>query len=120
MTSRILLLALFASSVAGAATPALPIRSGEYVFRHKDAEFPNQPGVAVKVRITGRHIVVINPVAGGVFPKGMLTEGTLVWHAQTREWIIATQPSDRDASEVGGCSEGPEVVDLMHRIYWTC
>ena len=26
----------------------------------------------------------------------------------------------RTATEVGGCSDGPEVVDLKKRIYWTC
>ena len=120
MTSRIVLLVLLASSIAGAATPPLLLPSGEYVFRCKDAEFPYQPGFAVNVRIDGRHFVVVNPVAGRVFPKGVLAEGTLVWHARTREWIVSTQPSDRDAKDVGGCSGGPDVVDLKHGIYWTC
>lgn len=29
-------------------------------------------------------------------------------------------PSDADAPQVGGCSEGPDVVDLVRKIYWTC
>lgn len=26
----------------------------------------------------------------------------------------------RGACFVGGCSDGPEVIDLEERIYWTC
>lgn len=54
------------------------------------------------------------------FPKGTIAEGTLMWHPKTKEWIIGLEAGDRDAVEVGGCSDGPEVVDLKKRIFWTC
>ena len=31
-----------------------------------------------------------------------------------------TLASSPVAEAVGGCSDGPEVVDLEKRIYWTC
>ena len=76
-------------------------------------------GNPVVVRIRGHHIEVINTKADG-FPIGVIAKGTLMWHAKYKAWIIGNSDSDRYAKDVGGCSEGPEEVDLRHRIYWTC
>ena len=43
-----------------------------------------------------------------------------MWHPASKRWIIGEKPSDRSLQEVGGCSDGPEVVDLVRKIYWTC
>ena len=74
----------------------------------------------VVVKIAGRHITVISTTTADGFPKGIIAEGTLMWHPKTKEWIIGLEAGDRDAVEVGGCSGGPEVVDLKKRIFWTC
>lgn len=76
--------------------------------------------IDVTVTIDGRRIKVVNERATSVFPEGILTEGTLYWHPGSRQWIIVESQSDREATEVGGCSDGPEVVDLVGKIYWTC
>ena len=54
------------------------------------------------------------------FSRGVIAEGELTWHARSRQWIIGVESADKDADEVGGCSDGPEVVDLVARVYWTC
>jgi hypothetical protein len=74
----------------------------------------------VDVLIAGPHVTVINPGANDGFPEGVIAEGTLAWHAPSRQWIIANDPSDATVAEVGGCSGGPDVIDLGHRVYWTC
>lgn len=102
------------------AAPALPLRSGVYTFKHKFAEQPDMPSLVLTARIRGHHIVLINRSASEVFPKGVIAEGTLMWHAASRQWIIATSKTDRHAKDVGGCSAGPDVVDLRKKIYWTC
>lgn len=48
-------------SGAAQADPALPIKSGTYLFQHRDAEFPNAHGFPVRVTIRGDKITVINP-----------------------------------------------------------
>jgi hypothetical protein len=116
----IVLIALATASAALAGEPKLPIRPGQYAFRHQFAEQPEVPSIPLVARISGRHIVLINEVQSNVFPKGVIAEGTLMWHAESAQWIIGENKSDRYAEEVGGCSGGPEVVDLEHRIYWTC
>lgn len=120
MKSLFLFIALAASSLASAVEPMLPIRSGLYAFQHKFAEQPEAPSIRLLAQISGRHIVLINEAQSSVFPKGVIAEGNLMWHAKSGQWIISQSPLDRLADEVGGCSDGPEVVDLEHRVYWTC
>ena len=100
--------------------PELPIGSGTYQFKHKFAEHPSMPSIDVTVTIEGRQIKVVNERETSVFPEGIIAEGVLYWHPGSRQWIIGDSQSDREAAEVGGCSDGPEVVDLIGRVYWTC
>lgn len=97
-----------------------PLPAGDYAFTHRFAEQSEIPGSAVTIRIDGDHITVRNGGALPAFPRGVIAEGRLMWHVASGQWIIGKSPEDRSAPEVGGCSEGPEVVDLDARIYWTC
>jgi hypothetical protein len=115
-----LLLVLAISACQSSPEPPLP--SGEYVFEHKfaEAEQSSIPSIKLDVQIQGRHVVLINNDRTDVFPAGIIKEGTLMWHAASGQWIIAKEPTDAEAAAVGGCSDGPELVDLERRIYWTC
>jgi hypothetical protein len=109
-----------APALSAADAPEIPIASGQYVFEHRFAEHPTIPSIRLQVTIAGERIVVVNPAAADPFPAGTLAEGQLMWHAGSRQWIIGDAPADASAPDVGGCSDGPEVVDLANRIYWTC
>jgi hypothetical protein len=113
-----LLFALMLSACQSSTEP--PLASGDYVFVHKFAEHPDIPSIKLDVQIRGRHIVLTNNDRTDVFPAGVINEGTLMWHGPSSQWVIGTQLTAADATEVGGCSDGPEVVDLERRIYWTC
>lgn len=112
--------ATLTSACSTASAPQLPLAPGQYVFQHRFAEHPELPSVALVVTISDSRIVVVNPTASGPFPAGILSEGRLLWHASSRQWIIGQDAADLQARDVGGCSDGPEVVDLEQRIYWTC
>ena len=118
---HLLCFALFAafSAIAGSAPP-LPIQPGQYTFRHRFAEQPDLPSISLTATIRGHHIVLINPGESRVFPHGVVAEGTLMWNVAIKQWVIGGQASDSTTHEAGGCSEGPEVVDLVNRVYWTC
>ena len=113
------LILLLASAMACTTTP-LPIQPGNYRFQHHFAEQPTIPSITVDVEIDGRHIVVTNNDRTDVFPRGVIAEGTLMWHPVSRQWIIGDKPSDADLKDVGGCSDGPQVVDLKDHVFWTC
>jgi hypothetical protein len=107
---------------AVAAEQKMPLKDGEYIFEHKyaEAEQHNIKSISLIVTIREYHIVVTNKDRFEVFPKGVIEEGTLMWHSKSGQWIIGTSPSDKDADEAGGCTDGPMVIDLEKRIYWTC
>jgi len=98
----------------------LPIKNGDYQFQHKFAEHPDMESIHFLVKIRGSHIAVLNVESSDVFPMGLIEEGTLMFHEGEQEWIISTSPNDINAKEVGGCSDGPTVVDLIKKIYWSC
>ena len=120
MNLFIALIAFAISSSTTASMPRLPIPSGQYLFAHRSAEHPNIVAIPVIVRIAGHHITVTCQVECDGFPKGLIDEGTLMWNKKSKEWVIGYSDSDRYANEVGGCSEGPTVVDLKNKVYWTC
>lgn len=114
---------LFVAGLCVASTspgPSLPIKSGDYKFSHRFAEHPSLSSIRLNVRISGSHVTVENPIASDPFPAGVLDEGTLMWHAATKQWIIGNEESDKFAEDVRGCSEGPAVIDLVAKVYWTC
>ncbi len=115
------LFALLAFAPARAnGAPKVPLRSGTYVFRHRDEEFPASLGFEVKVVIRGDVITVINPREHGPMPAGVLDGGTLFWHPRSRVWIITSTKADRSDQLIGPCGGGPSVVDFKARIIWTC
>jgi hypothetical protein len=70
--------------------------------------------------ISGDSIKIIN---NGSMPgrKGdIIEQGTIIRHKFTGQWIIATKPEDEFAEEVGGCSDGPRVIDFKKKKWWTC
>jgi hypothetical protein len=120
MKHLFMLLVLANSCIAAASTPRQPLQSGTYTFQHKFAEHPDMPSISLTAKISRGRIKLINNSQSAVFPKGVIASGKLMWHASSSEWIIGHNKSDQFAKEAGGCSDGPEVVDLELKIYWTC
>ena len=115
---------LFFLSMQGLAADkkVLPIADGHYIFQHRFAEHPMMESVQLNVLIQGNSIRIENNDAmkDSLFPLGLIDEGELYWHASSGQWIIVTDDSDKEAVDVGGCSDGPYVVDLIEQEYWTC
>ena len=120
MSRFLAILLVLIAGCSSSAEPAVPLGPGEYTFQHRFAEHPTMPSFQLKARISGKRIVLTNPAASGPFPAGVLAEGELMWHTGSKQWIIGQEASDRSLQDVGGCSDGPEVVDLVGKIYWTC
>ena len=57
---------------------------------------------------------------GVAVDERVLADGELAWHAGARRWIIADDPADVAAPEVGGCTDGPPTVDLALREFPDC
>lgn len=118
----LLFVSLVGCSVGVEQEKRIPLKDGEYIFEHKFAEANQERIKSIKllVKIKGKHIIVINNDRFDVFPMGLVDEGELMWHSKSGQWIIGNSSTDKNEADVGGCSDGPTVVDLKRKIYWTC
>ena len=99
------------------------LKNGTYKFSIRDAEYVGHPIVAkCKVIINGNKIKVIYTDNTLTLIKygDTFDEGTLIWHKKTKQWIIGHSKQDINAKEVGGCSDGPRVIDLKKKEIWNC
>jgi hypothetical protein len=106
--------------LAVAEEPPIPLPTGRYEFTHRFAEHPDMSSIKLIAEIIGDHIELTNADSDRIFPFGLIEEGTLMWHAASQQWIIGDSEEDRKAHDVGSCSAGPSVVDLVKLEYWTC
>lgn len=122
MSPKIKLLALVTSLFLAETTARGQIpKSGTYQYDVAFAEWSGKSlGSTVTVVISGDSVKIINngSLAG---KKGEIIEqGRIMKHKFTGLWIIATKPEDEFAKEVGGCSDGPRIIDFKNRKWWTC
>lgn len=121
MRNAIAMTLLAWASLCLAADPPIPVKSGTYQFRWKDAEFSSSAGFPVKVVIDGRRVCVVNEHAGGAAPLGELESAQLMWNTKVGKWVLGYSDADKVAPDPGGCSgEGPHVIDFEARVIWTC
>ncbi len=99
------------------------LKNGTYKFSIRDAEYVSHPIVAkCKVIIKRDKIKVIYIDSSLTLIKygDIFDEGILMWHKKTKQWIIGHSKQDKNAKEVGGCSDGPRVIDLKKKEIWNC
>lgn len=102
---------------------ALPYKNGTYTFDMIFTEFMTQPNkTTCTVIIKGDHIRIEMDGSGNLPGKkgDLITEGTLFKHERTGKWVIIKKEEDKTANEIGGCSDGPQVIDFEKKIFYTC
>jgi hypothetical protein len=98
-------------------------KNGTYTYSIAFAESGGRSlGASCTVIINSDRIKVVhNGTTRMSGHKGdILDEGIIMMHTKTGAWIIGHSIKDKDAKEVGGCSEGPSVIDFKRRKFWTC
>lgn len=76
--------------------------------------------IKLEVMIDNPKIVVRSNEESKIWSTGTIEEGELFFHKSSQKWIIIHSYEDKNALEIGGCTDGPTVVDLINKIYWTC
>jgi hypothetical protein len=95
--------------------------SGTYEYQVAFVEWSGKSlRSTVTVIISGDSIKVINDGSLSGKKGGIIERGKIMKHKSTGKWIIATKPEDEFADEIGGCSDGPRVIDFKNRKWWTC
>ncbi|GAB5558055.1 MAG: hypothetical protein SchgKO_22680 [Schleiferiaceae bacterium] len=95
---------------------------GTYSYDIAFAEWNGKTlGDKVNITISGDQIEVVyaegnlsNTEPGYVFVKGVIKKH------KSGAWIICETPDDINASEVGGCVDGPYVIDFDKKLFWLC
>ena len=117
-----ILVFLFLSFLSAGAQAQKP-KDGTYTFAIAFAEWQDRSlGATCTVVIRGDSVTVLHNGSKGLSGKkgDVLDKGILVKHARTGQWIIAHDAKDRYAKEVGGCTDGPAVLDFRRKKYSIC
>ena len=98
-------------------------KDGTYTYSIAFAEWKGKSlGATCTVIIKGDSIKVIhngNTNLTGI--KGdILEQGIIMKHKKSGRWIIGQNKKDKDAKEIGGCSNGPSVIDFKTKKFWSC
>ena len=97
--------------------------NGTYQFDVAFAEWQGKSiGEKVKLVIKNKSIKVIYEGGGNLSntKKGeVIVEGKIMKH-KTGVWIIGKQPSDAQLKEIGGCTDGPPIIDFKEKTFWMC
>ncbi len=97
-------------------------KNGTYVYHVAFSEWHGKSlGATVLVKIKEDSIYVIHN-GGNLSGKvgEMIDCGVIMKHRKTGKWIIGHNAVDKDSQDVGGCSDGPSVIDFHHKIFWLC
>ena len=98
-------------------------KDGSYTYSIAYAEWGGKTlGSTCTVKIKGDSIFVIHNGNKSVTGKKgeIFDQGIIMKHKKTGKWIIGHNIKDKDAKEIGGCSDGPSVIDFSRKIYWSC
>jgi len=104
-------------------THAQKPKGGTYTYSIAFAEWQGKSlGATCTVIIKGDSIKVVHNGKGNLTGKkgDVMDEGIIMRHTKTGRWIIGHSPKDKDAKEIGGCSDGPSVIDFKRKKYWSC
>jgi hypothetical protein len=94
-------------------------KDGTYTYTVAFAEWGGKSlGSKCTVIIKGDLIVILND--GSLTGGDTIEAGIIMKHKKTGQWIIGHTKKDRNAKEVGGCTDGPRVIDFRRRTFWTC
>lgn len=97
--------------------------NGTYTYKIIWEEFGGKSlGATCTVKIKGDSIQVINNGNKTMTGKkgDILDEGIIMKHRKTGKWIIAHSKKDIDAKELGGCGDGPTIIDFKNKTWLGC
>jgi hypothetical protein len=120
-TINTFILLIFIGNCINTASAQKP-KNGIYTYQIAFAEWGGKSlGATCTVIIKGDRIKVLhNGTRGLSGSKGeILDSGIIVLH-KSGKWIIGHSIKDKNAKEIGGCSDGPTVIDFKRKKWWTC
>lgn len=97
-------------------------QDGKYQYDIAFAEWDGKSmGEKVTVIIKANTVQVIYEGEGKLTakPGEVIDEGILRKH-KSGVWIITHSEIDIERDEIGGCTDGPSIIDFKEKKYWMC
>ena len=98
-------------------------KDGIYTYKIAFEEWGGKSlGATCTVQIAGDSIKIIHNGKGNLTGRkgDILDQGIIMKHQKTGKWIIGHNPKDKNADVIGGCSDGPSVIDFKRKKFWSC
>lgn len=118
---KVLLFSCLLISIANFSFAQKP-KDGTYTYTMVYTEFVERSlDVPCIVVIKGDSIKIINSGKGSTTgKKGDIIEEGIIMKHKSGKWIIGKSPEDKNADEIGGCTDGPSVIDFKRKKYLSC
>lgn len=95
-------------------------KNGTYTYRVAFEEWQGKSlGATCTVTIKGDSITVINNGSLTGKKGDIIVKGFIMKH-KTGKWIICRNQKDQYATEIGGCGDGPTIIEFKLKKFWTC
>ena len=113
-----LCLFFFAFTVTLAQKP----KEGTYTYTVAFAEWNGKSlGATCTVIIKGDSIKVVHNGNGNLTgKKGDIIDAGIIIKHKSGKWIISHSANDKNADDIGGCSDGPTEIDFKRKKVWSC
>ncbi len=97
-------------------------KDGTYTYKVAFAEWYGKSLAATcTVIIKGDSIKVVHNGNDNLKgKKGDILDAGLIMKHKSGHWIIGHNPKDYDLNEIGGCSDGPIIIDFIHKKVLIC
>ena len=109
---------LFFTSLSFAQKP----KDGKYTYSIAFAEWQGKSlGATCTVIIKSDSVYVVHNGKGNMTGnKGDLIDAGIIMKHKSGKWIISHSVNDKNADGIGGCSDGPTIIDFKRKKVWSC
>jgi hypothetical protein len=96
--------------------------NGIFTYKVAFAEWSGKSmGATCSVKIKGDSVWIIHNGKGNLSgDAGEIIDSGVMMKHKSGKWIIGRSAQDKNAKEIGGCSDGPRVIDFKKKIVWFC
>jgi hypothetical protein len=103
-------------------TTAQKPKDGTYTYSIAFAEWQGKSlGATCTVIIKGDSVKVVHNGKGNLTGnKGDIIDAGIIMNHKSGKWIIGHNAKDKNATDIGGCSDGPRVIDFKNKKVWSC
>ena len=97
-------------------------KDGVYTYSIAFEEWQGKSlGATCTVIIKGDSVKVVHngkPNLSG--KKGDIIDAGIIMKHKSGKWIIGHNAKDKNVDDIGGCSDGPTVIDFKRKKVWSC